>query len=423
MENPPDFAPGTTAPLANENPPASNVETAAVPPKENAPASNVGTTAAPPEENPEATAAPPDEPRGEREDALIQDNDEKSTSFPHGPRRLARYAKITVLIVGGIIAYYQYLDQSIESTISREEALFSVTATQLDSNSEAVRASAVRTIYELAFRRTPIEAPPSPFSPVLNLTKWVLYPPEYRNFERCRALFQEFAAVPRKQSYSDRDMVSSEIIRVSIQWMEKQEQLLGIDRKNPDVWLLYRAQLSKAYAPSSQLQDVQFSDADISNAVLSESDFSRSNLQAANLESSNFESSKFRNTNLYGAHLKNAKLNFAVLESARLENADLSAASLVLVKAIGSSFAYANLQRAEFRSATLRSVNFGHSDLRRADFTDADLSDADLSNADLRGADLRFATGVDRVRSWTGTRTEGALLPSGFKGGADRRSE
>src|SRR5208337_1692683 len=100
-------------------------------------------------------------------------------------RQWGRYVKTTALILGGVVAYYQYLDQSIQSTISREEALFVATSTQLDSNSEAVRAAAVRTIYELAFKRTPVESPPSPVAPVLNLTKWMLYPPQYRNFQRC----------------------------------------------------------------------------------------------------------------------------------------------------------------------------------------------------------------------------------------------
>jgi uncharacterized protein YjbI with pentapeptide repeats len=403
MQYPQDPPPGTAVPLLKDLPLKSTTEPPAPPPKE----------------NPQGTLAQSDAPRTQRKETVSNDRKDASTSVRTSVhprrRRLARYVKNIALILGGIIAYYQYLDQTIQSTISREEELLSATATQLDSGSEAVRASAVRTIYDLAFKRTPVEPPPSPIAPLLNLTKWVLYKPEFRNFQRCRGLFQEFAAAPRKQVLGDRDMVSSEIIRVSIEWIGRQNQLFGIDRKNPDAWLLYRAQLSKAYAPSSQLQDVQFSDANLSNAVLSESDLSGADLQAANLVSSKFESSKFRHTNLYGAHLHNATLNFAVLESARLERADVSGASLVLVKATGSSFAYANLQGAIFRSAILRSVNFAHSDLRRADFTGADLSDANMSSSDLRGADLRFAIGLNALKSLTGARTEGALLPPGIK--------
>jgi hypothetical protein len=118
--------------------------------------------APPPKENPQGKLAQSDALRIQPKETVGDDHRDASTSAHPRRRRLARYAKNIALILGGIIAYYQYLDQTIQSTISREEELLSATATQLDSGSEAVRASAVRTIYDLAFKRTPVEPLPSP---------------------------------------------------------------------------------------------------------------------------------------------------------------------------------------------------------------------------------------------------------------------
>src|ERR1039458_1033698 len=84
-------------------------------------------------------------------------------------RQTQSVAKFIALMTAGIIAYYQYLDQSIETNIGREETLFSSTATQPGSEAEAVRASALSTLYELSFTRTPIETPPGPLAPIINV--------------------------------------------------------------------------------------------------------------------------------------------------------------------------------------------------------------------------------------------------------------
>jgi uncharacterized protein YjbI with pentapeptide repeats len=319
------------------------------------------------------------------------------------------------VVVGILFAYYQYLDQSIQTAIGREETLFSATATQLDSESEAVRASAVDTLYNLAFTRTPIEAPPGPIAPYINVSKWLLYRPEYRNFERCTDLFAEFAAAPRRPVSGDRDMVSGVLITTAVLWMEQQRSLLQIERRSPARPLLDRAQLKKAYAPSADLHDVQFHDADLSYSVLSSSNLSGANLPSARLIETDLSMAHLENANLSKTNLKGAHLNFAHLENAHLDRADLRGADLTLATAIKANLSGANLSGAILHSATLRAANLEHANLAGISFAATDLSGADLAGSDLHAADFRAAIGLAQVKSWRGAILRGTLFPSGFQ--------
>ena len=326
-------------------------------------------------------------------------------------QRTRRSFKLFALVTTGVVAYYQYLDQMIQTNIGRQEALFSSTASQLDSHSDAVRASALNSLFELAFTRTPIETPPGLFSPLLNFGKWLIYPPSYRNYDRCSRLFSEFAAAPRTQVQSDRDMLSYQILTIGVAWISKQSSIPELQKAVPEHWLLYRAQIPKAYVPSLNFGGIQFSDADLSHSNMSYSVFNGSDLRGSHLEGATLTGCHFINADLYGANLSHAYLFFAHLDGAQFDKATFVGTNFNnLASATGTRFNGATFTDATFTGANLSQASFKGARFVKTDFTNADLSRTDFTDADLRGS-----RGLNSVSSWQGAQLAHAKFPKDFR--------
>lgn len=323
--------------------------------------------------------------------------------------------KFLVIIISVLWAYVQYLEQSCRSRIDHAEQELRSVTDQLSSSNSGVRAIGVRTLYSLAFKELPAEPVSTWYAPPINLVTWLFGKRERRLLDRSRDLFREFAAAPRLPIEGSRNPVSTAILKTAIEWIAKEHTILEKDMKDPSLWFFYKAKLDRAYAPGSNLEDIQFSDADLSFAILNSSNFSSAYMEGSNLKGANLESAILTNINLIRANLQKANLNFAKLESAKLQNADLTEANLTLAQLGKADLTEATMFNSILRTTDLQETVLKNSDLRGANFSGANLRGADFSGADLRGADLRFANGIAEVKSWAGAKIGDAKFPNDFE--------
>lgn len=327
---------------------------------------------------------------------------------------LSKWLKILIIVVPILWGYEQYLEQNFRARIDQAEQDLRAATEQLGAESPGVRATGVRTIYDLAFKELPVDPDSNWYAPPVNLTKWVIGRRERRLLDRARNLFREFASTPRTAVEDTKNPVSTAILKTGIEWISKENAVFGKSKQDPSLWFFYRAKLSKAYAPGSNLEGIQFYDVDISHAVMNSSNLTDAYLEGANLEGTSLESCQLINANLRKANLKGAKLNFALLNTAKLAKADLTGADLTLARLNRADLQNTILNKALLRTTDLQEAILKGADLRNTNFSQANIRGTDFTGADLRGADLRFVTGITEVKSWLGAKISGAQFPPGF---------
>jgi len=360
----------------------------------------------PPTANPDPNAVP----QPDRHAVMFADIEKLHTSKP-STSRIERWAKIGLVVFSAIFGYEQYLEHVTERRIEQAEKALSDATAQLSSPEPEIRAAAVRTIYTLAFQQLPIEPEASWNGPVVNLSRWVSGRREHRLLDRSRNLFRDFARSPRLETTERVNMVSTAIVRTAIDWIQR-ERTMGKNPVDPSLWFLREAKLTKAYAPSSNLQGMQLDDADLSFARLNSSNLDAAYMQGSNLEATNFESCSMQGANLIKTKLAAAKFSFAHLAAARLDGSAAPNTEFTLADLTDAHLDNAVLTGATFRTAQLVNTDFANADLRNTDFSQADLRGANFEGAQLDGADFRFANNLDAVRSWKGAQMGKALLPS-----------
>ena len=333
-----------------------------------------------------------------------------------------KWFKLAAFLIPLLWIYEQYLESNYRGRIDQAEQDLRTVTDQLASSSPGITASGVRAVYDLAFKELPVEPSSNWYSPPVNLVRWLASKRERRLLERSRNLFREFAAAPRIPTEDDKDVVSTAILKTAIEWSSKENSLLQKSPQDPSLWFLYRAKISKAYAPSSRLEGVQFYDADLNRAILNSSNLSNAYMERSNLEQASLESCNLTNANLIKANLNKARLNFARLDSAKLQESNLSEADLTLAVLVSANFQGANLSKAILRTADLQQANFKESNLSEANLSQANIRGADFEGADLRRADFRFANGLAEVKSWRGALVKGARFPSNFSPNTKEKS-
>jgi uncharacterized protein YjbI with pentapeptide repeats len=326
-----------------------------------------------------------------------------------------KWLKIALAAVSILWVYEQYLEQSYRGRIDQAEQELRSSTEQLNSGNPSIRAAGVKRIFDLAFKELPVEPLSSWYAPPVNLVTWLAGRRERRLLDRARTLFQDFATTPGIPVEDTKNPVSTTVLKTAVEWISKENSILGKSPQDPTLWFLYKAKLSKAYAPGTNLEAVQFSNVDLSYSTLNSSNLSRAYMEGSNLEGASLESCIFTDANLLKGNLQKAKLSFARLESANLQGANLTGAELTLARLGHADLDHAILYKATLRTSDLQETILKNADLRDANFSQANLRGTDFTGADLRGADFRFANGLKEVRSWVGAKIDGAEFPENFK--------
>jgi uncharacterized protein YjbI with pentapeptide repeats len=317
---------------------------------------------------------------------------------------------IIVPVISLLFAYIQYVGQTIEARIQQSEQILQLATSQLTSSSEAVRVGALRQIYELAFKE--FLTPPEPG--ILGLPKnaynWITGNSTRRYLTRCRQLYSEYAKTRREFSQNHKDIVSTEIVLIAIQWINKEVELYSTNRMSPEYWFLYGISVSKAYIPGTNLSESFLVGTDFSLSNLSGCSFENSKLTSAILEGASLENSNLNSAVLINARMSNTILNYSQLNSANLSHAILTDAELTLARAKNCNFKGAVLRRTKFRSTDLGYSEFNGANLTGAIFTNADLTGCNFENTILDSVDFRGAIGLDKIISWDGSNRDKAFF-------------
>lgn len=329
-------------------------------------------------------------------------------------QKLLRALKMITVVVSVLWAYEQYLQHNVETQRANAEQDFTWATTQLNSGSPAVRAAAVRTAYQLAFRDTPVEPNGTVMAPAINLFHWVLNRREYTFFKPIRDLLQEYAQSERPTEKAGSDEVSSALFEVAADWRKREGEIFGRTMNDSGLWLLSQARLPRGRAPSLDLSNFQLVNADLSFADLQYSHMAGANLQGAILQGFVCEGCTLPHATLLDAKNKGigTRFNFAELQYVSAKRANLAGSDFSNANLSEAHFESATLDRTTFKTATLRKTSFQKATLIGADFSGADLSGADFSDAILDGADFQFAANLDRVASWSGASMRDTKFPN-----------
>lgn len=331
-------------------------------------------------------------------------------------QKLFRALKMVTVVVSVLWAYEQYLQHNVETQRANAEQDFTWATTQLNSGSPAVRAAAVRTAYQLAFRDTPVEPNGTVVAPAINLFHWVLNRREYTFFNPIRDLLQEYAQSERPTEKAGPDEVSSALFEVAADWRKREGDIFGRTMNDSGLWLLSQARLPRGRAPSLDLSHFQLVNADLSFADLQYSHMTGANLQGATLQGFICEGCTLPHATLLDVKTNGvaARFNFAELQYVSARRANLTGSDFSNANLSEAHFESATLDRATFKTATLRKTSFQKATLIGADFSGADVSGADFSGAILDGADFQFAANLDRVASWNGASIRDTKFPNTF---------
>ncbi len=331
-------------------------------------------------------------------------------------QKLFRALKMITVVVSVLWAYEQYLQHNVETQRANAEQDFTWATTQLNSGSPAVRAAAVRTAYQLAFRDTPVEPNGTVMAPVINLFHWVLNRREYTFFKPIRDLLQEYAQSERPTEKTGPDEVSSALFEIAADWRKREGEIFGRTMNDSGLWLLSQARLQRGRAPSLDLSNFQLVNADLSFADLQYSHMAGANLQGATLQGFICEGCNLPRATLLDVKTNAvaARFNFAELQYVSARRANLTGSDFSNANLTEAHFESAMLDRTVFKTATLRKTSFQKATLIGADFSGADVSGADFSGAILDGADFQFAANLDRVASWSGASIRDTKFPSTY---------
>ncbi|MFN0181187.1 MAG: pentapeptide repeat-containing protein [Gemmatimonadales bacterium] len=310
-----------------------------------------------------------------------------------------QFGKALLVAIAAGFALSSFLTQAVQSRLHASDQGFSAAIEQLSSGSAGVQVAALRAIQNLAFRGSPPEPSTGVLSPLTNLWRWARGRVEMRHLDAGRRLVAAFARSPRPYSEDRWDLVSSELVRVTEEWILADT---GTAQAHPqELWFLFRAKVSRANAPNARLPGAQLAEADLRRSNLSAATLSGAHLEDATADSIDLSQALLNGAGLSGAHLRRAVLVQADARGARFRRAQMQNSDLRLLRADSADFRDANLEGANFSGATLRHARFEGSLLAGAIFDEADLTGADLAKArNLDQADLRFARNVDSVAKW-----------------------
>ncbi len=319
-----------------------------------------------------------------------------------GNQRLLKNITAVAAVISVLFGYQQYLERNIESRIDNQEQILLFAVNSLESNSSAVRATGVKTLESVAFNYMLIEPKTGILSPIGNLYCWIINKREYLFLERTRAVFTDFAKNKRQNTNSEYNPVSTSLILVGLNWIEKEKQKFAKERTDPTLWFFNNADLSKANSPLKNFNNIWFSKVNFSNSMLRGCDFRNSYLEKAIFDGAILSSCRLDSANMKGTSLNSTKLNFASLNAVRGKGAIFQNSDLTNAVLDNSNFTQSNFENAILRTTSLRFCNFKSAVLREVDFMNADLEGVNFENCDLSGASFMYARNIDKIKSLKG---------------------
>ncbi|HKP03616.1 MAG TPA: pentapeptide repeat-containing protein [Chthoniobacterales bacterium] len=338
---------------------------------------------------------------------------------PSAWKKVLNYAEKALAICGviaaAIFAWEQFLEGRAQNTKSLVESSFASAREQLAASSPAIRASAVRSIFELSFTETIAEPSLLKGFPGQYTWNWMLRRRDFPMLERGKSLLKEFALSDPIPNDAPENIVSSALLSVGLDISERESRMRGVSFVSNPGLLLHRANLPRARANNRTLDDIDFGAADFSQANLSGCRLKRVGFTAARLQKAVFNGSILLEANLLRATASGCDFSFANLEDAVLMQGELSHAKFTRATLSGADFSLAMLREATFRGSVAVRAKFKEANLQRADFSQADVAAADFSGADLDEVDFQFTTGLETAK-WEGARhADTAKFPAGFR--------
>lgn len=314
-----------------------------------------------------------------------------------------------IAAVGLLLGYHYFVQQQQGSHRANLLAMFTSAREQLASPHAAIRANAVRTLRELAFKEVIVE----PTSPSLEsfLVSFIWeQQTEYPLYVQCRTLFHEYAMQERMPNEMQNNVVSSALLESGLDWLST-ERRLGIRvGASATGSLLFKAKLSRARGIKLMCDGINFGSADLRLANLSNSSLRGCGLQGAALGGSILNGCDLVEAVLSETDAENADFSFAKCQGTFFTGANLKMAIFTQTNLSDATFKDATLDAAVFSQAYLTNTNFQNSSLREAVFSQTDVSTADFAGADLDGADFTAAIGVSKVGWDSAVNAEKALF-------------
>lgn len=324
-------------------------------------------------------------------------------------------AAVLAVLVAAVFGWEQFLEGRAQNSKSLAEASFASAREQLVAASPAIRASAVRSIFELSFTETIAEPSLLKGFPGQYTLNWLCRRRDYPILERGKSLLKEFALSDPLPNSAAENIVSSALLAAGLDITNRESIAHGVPSAGNAGLLLHRAKLPRARANNRNLDDIDFGAADFSGANLSGCRLNGVGLAEANLEKAVLNGCTLVESNFLRANLSEVDFSFSNLSKTVFRQSGLAQANFTRATINGADFSAATLRLAVFRGSMLRGTNFQHANIQHADFSQSDISKAEFDDADLEAADFRFASGVETAK-WKGARNlDKAKFPPGFR--------
>ena len=291
-------------------------------------------------------------------------------------------AVITVLI-----AYFQYLEQSIESKIQTHEQMLLFAINNLESNSEVVRANGVKSLENIAFTKLRLNI-------LLNKQGYIF-------IDKARAAFTDYAKSERKETKSVYNPVSTTILITGLDWIQKEINMFEKKMSDKDLWLFYKADLRQANCTNKDFSKLWFANVNFNSSILQACVFNDTYLEKANFCNSDLYNTKFIEAIVRSANFTNALLNFSDFEKAKGQYSIFVECNFSNARLDEANFSQGKFDAAVFNKASLKNTNFEGSSMVGCDFTNATLDGCNLDGCDLTGANFRN-TDITKIKSLKG---------------------
>lgn len=317
-----------------------------------------------------------------------------------GKIKLTKIITVVTAIISILFGYQQYLERSLETRYDNLQQTFLFAVRSLESNSEAVRSTGVKTLESVAFTELLVEPKSGILAPPQNLLAWLMNKKEMRLLERSRVVFQDFSKINRKDFNGIYNPVSTAIVEVGLTWIEREARISGKHRNDESLWFFYGAKLCRANSPSKAFDNMMFGDVDFSHSLLSETSFKDTHLTGSNFQQANLKSSNFSNAMLFKSNFNNSKMQFSILDNIVGKKSNFTGSDLTNAQLTHSNFEGAIFDKTILRTTKLNNSTFHNAKFQNIQFLNTDFENVDFENCRFLNVDFSQAKNFELVKSW-----------------------